>query len=132
MREQNSGLMEPRTADLEEARVVFAVKTPLDARAVTAGFPPDYTIERAIGEMRKAIPEHDRAGHEVLDNVDRELKASHANFLVVRPDGVVLAERQARLREISRPREMRTPSGLKTVPAVAVEVQAYANVGAGA
>jgi hypothetical protein len=132
MREHHSGLLEPQTADHEEARVVLAVKTPLDARAVTAGFPAEYTIGRAITEMRKSVPQTDRAGHEVLDNVERELKASHANFLIVRPNGVVLADRQSKLRDVAQPREMRTPVGLKTVPAVAVEVQAYANVGAGA
>ena len=50
--------------------------------------------------------------------------------MIVRPDGVSIVDKHSRLRDVSTPRELRTPKGPKTVPAVAVEVQAYANVGA--
>jgi hypothetical protein len=119
----DAALVEPDT------RVVLAVKTPLDSRAVVAAFPPDYTLERAIAGLRKAIPAHDAEGHAVLDSVERELAASRVDFLVVRADAVVNTPRTSRLHDIATPREMRTPNGLKTVPSVAVEVQAYAAVG---
>lgn len=116
--------------DTEDELVFFALKTPLDVRAVTAAFPPGVTLDHAITSMRKAIPAHDAPGHHVLDNVEREMTASRPNVLVVRPDGVTIADRSSRLREIATPVEMRTSKGVKTVPAVAVEVQAYASVGA--
>jgi hypothetical protein len=127
--QQSGGQMVAAGPGVDDELVVLALKTPLDARAVTAAFPPDLTLDRAIIEMRKAIPAQDRDGHAVLDNVARELAATRANFLVVRADGVTQTERHVRLRDISTPRELRTSKGLKTVPSVAVEVQAYASVG---
>jgi len=129
-----TSLLPSRVVDAEVvrdgARVVVALKTPLDVRPVTASLPSDLTLERAVAAMRKAIPADDTDGRHVLANVEREMAASRVDFLVVRPgQGVVNAPRTTMLRDIATPREMRTPKGLKTVPAVAFEVQAYAGVG---
>jgi hypothetical protein len=114
----------------DDDRVIVALKTPLDVRPITAWLPSDLTLERAVAAMRKAIPADDTDGRQVLTNVEREMAASRVDFLVVRPgEGVVSAPRTTMLRDVATPREMRTPKGLKTVPAVAFEVQAYAGVG---
>jgi hypothetical protein len=113
----------------DDQTVLVALKTPLDSRPVVAALPADFTLERSIGAMRKALPTNDFEGRQILDNVEREMSASTVSFLVVRPEGVVNTPRSSKLRDVASPREMRTAKGLKTVPAVAVEVQAYAGVG---
>jgi hypothetical protein len=123
-----------RVADAEivqdAQRVVVALKTPLDRRPVTAALLGDLTLERAVVAMRKAIPIDDVDGRHVLANVEREMAASRVDFLVIRQgQEVVNAQPTTLLRDIATPHEMRTSKGLKTVPAVAFEVQAYAGVG---
>jgi hypothetical protein len=122
----------PRDAQLvrDDDRVVVALKTPLDVRPVTAALPGDLSLERSVAAMRKTLQADDVDGRQVLANVEREMAASRVDFLVVRPgQGVVSASGTTLLRDVATPREMRTPNGLKTVPAVAFEVQAYAGVG---
>ena len=128
------GLKPTRVLDGElvcdDDRVVVALKTPLDVKPVTAALPSDLTLAHAVAAMRKAIPDADVDGRHVLANVEREMAASRVDYLVVRPgQGVLCAPATTRLRDVAAPRELRTPKGLKTVPAVAFEVQAYAGVG---
>ena len=114
----------------EDDRVLVALKTPFAPMPVMAYLPADLTLDRCAGAMRKAIPADDLDGRRVLDDVERELKASRVNFLVhgAHHDVAVTAPGTA-LRDIATLREMRTPQGLKTTPAVSVEVQSYAAVG---
>lgn len=119
-------------ADLveDDDRVIVALKTPLDARPVTAALPADLTLQHSVDAMRKALAADDVDGRHVLSNVEREMVASRVDYLVIRPDqGAVPMSPTAKLGEVATPREMRTKTGLKTVPAVAFEVQAYAGVG---
>lgn len=113
----------------DDSVVLLALKTAFDNRPVVAPFPPHFTLERSIAAMRMAIADGDAEGRQVLDNVERELSASRVHFLIVREDGFVNMPRSAVLHDIATPREMRSAKGPKTVPAVSVEVQAYASVG---
>jgi hypothetical protein len=116
-------------ANTSEDRVLVAIKTPMMPRATTALLPGVLTLQQALDALRKMTPKDDTA-LSVLRQLERETSGSAYEFLVVTTTGEVdKAPPSKTLREVARPREIRTARGLETIPLAAVEVQAYAPVG---
>ena len=123
------------TADAElvesDEQVLLAVKTPLMPRPVTALMAGDATLEESVRALRDHTSPTDDDVRRVIEQLEREMSGSAYHFLVVSPSGTVTnTPRTTALRDVAAPREVQTSKGPKTIPMVAVEVQAYAPVGA--
>jgi hypothetical protein len=113
----------------DDAKVLFAVKTPIMPRPTTAFLPRELNLAQAIEQLR-AMPPKDANATRVLQQLARETSAGAFDFLALTPTGEMVKVRPTTtLQEIAFPREVRTPTGLKTVPSVGLEVQAYSPVG---
>ena len=113
-----------------EEQVLLAIKTPMMPRATTVLLPGVLTLQQALDALRKMTPKDDIA-RSVLRQLERETSGSAYEFLVVTKTGEVDKTSPSKiLRDVATPREIRTPRGLETIPIAAVEVQAYAPVGA--
>ncbi len=113
-----------------DGQVLLAVKTPLMPRPVTAVVSGEATLEESVRAITGGPSPTDDDVRRVIEQLEREMSASAYHYLVVSPSGTVTnTPRTTALREIASPREVRTSKGLKSIPMVAVEVQAYAPVG---
>jgi hypothetical protein len=117
----------PETQDHEDL-VMLAVKTPMMPRATTTMLPRRLTVAQAICEVRRTRP-RDANATRVVQQLEREMTGTF-DYLALNPSGgITKVAPSTTLDSIAVPREVRTPSGPKTVPIVGIEVQSYAPVG---
>ena len=110
-------------------KVFLKARSAYSAKYLTLSVPETATVDEAVELVRNEVWK-DPGSREIAEQIGRERSAKVYTLLARRPQGdMVVVSPKTPVKEIVMPVEIQTPTGHRTVPGAAIEIQSYAPVG---